>query len=609
MRDERPPRARAGGRDELETPSPRDAGDEVAWNVARAEIIERIYDTAVDPLKYEAMVDVWVRTSKVGGVDAAGRVADAALDGRAGTLDRLLDEAGRWSPLVSTEAMVSEVRRNPAWVVARGGAIVAINEAALRLLNGARPRHIADLGYAPEDTGLLSSVVHEVLSARPGRNAVTMRIRRQGSERAEILRVSVARDDAGQRHALVVSSELTWPAGFDEELARVFELTEAEIRIVEALYLGQSAAEIAARRGTALATVRTQIRSVLQKVGAHSQADLVRAVVGLMDASMTAADEAPPARLLPGTLEGDAEGLEPIEFRRLDRPDGRGIDWYEFGDPTGRPVLYMHLDYGLVAWPRPAEAEARRRGLRVIVMVRPGYGRSDPVPRGVDHLEVCAGDYAALCGTLGLDRVAVLCLGADLRFAARLAALVPGLVSGIVGCAAQLPWSKPEHYARMDKWQRFVLANARYAPRALPFIVKAGMHLARRLGRDGFIRLVNAGSPADVALLEDPEVRRAIHRGSVVTLTDSFMADRGFTDEAISSERDWSDILSACPAPVHLLQGDTDPQAPLDVIREIAAGFPGVALEVVPDAGQFLFFKEWRLALDRVEPFLAPRRG
>ena len=61
--------------------------------------------------------------------------------------------------------------------------------------------------------------------------------------------------------------------------------------------------------------------------------------------------------------------------------------------------------------------------------------------------------------------------GADLRFACALSLVRPGLVTGILGCAAQLPLRHAAQYDRMDKWQRFILANARYAPKVLPFLV------------------------------------------------------------------------------------------------------------------------------------------
>ena len=43
-------------------------------------------------------------------------------------------------------------------------------------------------------------------------------------------------------------------------------------------------------------------------------------------------------------------------------------------------------DFGLVRWSAPAEAQARARGLRVIVPIRAGYGHSDPLPPDVPQV-------------------------------------------------------------------------------------------------------------------------------------------------------------------------------------------------------------------------------
>ncbi|MEZ5913860.1 MAG: hypothetical protein R3D84_17900 [Paracoccaceae bacterium] len=86
----------------------------------------------------------------------------------------------------------------------------------------------------------------------------------------------------------------------------------------------------------------------------------------------------------------------------------------------------------------------------------------------------------------------------------QLAILRPDLISGILGCAAQLPLHSPAQYERMDKWQRFILANARYAPKILPFLVKAGFSLARRVGKEAFFAQVNGGSAADMETFARP---------------------------------------------------------------------------------------------------------
>lgn len=59
-------------------------------------------------------------------------------------------------------------------------------------------------------------------------------------------------------------------------IARLFALSNAETQVADALVNGLEARDIADQRGTSLETVRTQLKSVLSKTGAHSQLDLLR---------------------------------------------------------------------------------------------------------------------------------------------------------------------------------------------------------------------------------------------------------------------------------------------------------------------------------------------
>jgi DNA-binding CsgD family transcriptional regulator len=62
------------------------------------------------------------------------------------------------------------------------------------------------------------------------------------------------------------------------EIARIHGLTPAEARVFERIAKGTSLQAISNELGTSLFTVRTQLRSVMAKCGAHRQADLVRLV-------------------------------------------------------------------------------------------------------------------------------------------------------------------------------------------------------------------------------------------------------------------------------------------------------------------------------------------
>jgi pimeloyl-ACP methyl ester carboxylesterase len=205
---------------------------------------------------------------------------------------------------------------------------------------------------------------------------------------------------------------------------------------------------------------------------------------------------------------------------------------------------------------------------------------------------------------LGVRDTLVIPMGADLRFALMLGDMRPDLVRAVLGCACQLPLRTAAQYERMDKWQRFILANARYAPKVLPFLVKAGFSLARRLGKAAFFTQVNGGSPADMATFARPDVRAAVLEGSEVCMSATHLAAEAFTRECIGSEKDWSALVRATRLRVHLLQADQDPQTPLQTIRELMGDYPHLQITILPDTGQLLMFAEWPRVLDEAEALL-----
>jgi DNA-binding CsgD family transcriptional regulator len=62
----------------------------------------------------------------------------------------------------------------------------------------------------------------------------------------------------------------------EKDLADLFGLSSAEARVAAALMTGKSLASIGATAGVQITTVRTQLRSILRKVGVKRQCDLVR---------------------------------------------------------------------------------------------------------------------------------------------------------------------------------------------------------------------------------------------------------------------------------------------------------------------------------------------
>jgi pimeloyl-ACP methyl ester carboxylesterase/DNA-binding CsgD family transcriptional regulator len=564
----------------------------------KAEIVDRLYDVALDPIKLADLLEVWeghVGPLRFGAVEQAIPLEDPEIDAHVTRATVFLDRMEATRDDGGYRSVLEDVPRYAAFLSDGGPVIAACNRAAGIAFGIADGAGIDALPFEAADIDLLRAELRRVASGK-AEKVVTLRIRSTVTGSPVIMRISPVVSDAPRPLALALSTELVWPDGFEATVGEAFSLTAAEVEVVRGLTLGQPLKDIADARGRSVETVRTQVRSILAKTETHSQSELVRVVLGLMDVALI-----PSAGV---SVQVSGSGLEDRPFRHMRLPDGRLLEWIEFGDPKGTALLYMHLDYGLIRWPAPAERQAQARGIRVIVPVRAGYGRSDLHAKGSDHLAGVTADYAAVLDYLGVKRVAVLCLGADLRFALNLANTRPGFVTAILGCAAQLPLRSAGQYERMDKWQRFILANARYAPRVLPFLVQAGFSLARKLGKEGFFAQVNGGSPADMETFARPDVREAMLAGSDVCLAKKKSAHEAFARECIGSEKDWSGIVKAVTVPVTLLQGDQDPQTPMLTIRELMGDFPHLTVEFLPNTGQLLFFKEWPQVLNRLAALL-----
>jgi DNA-binding CsgD family transcriptional regulator len=84
----------------------------------------------------------------------------------------------------------------------------------------------------------------------------------------------------GARFAMLTIIDPARHSLSESDLAEFFGLSPAETRITWALLTGQTLAQIASSSGVRITTARTQLRSILRKVGAKRQSDLIRILLG-----------------------------------------------------------------------------------------------------------------------------------------------------------------------------------------------------------------------------------------------------------------------------------------------------------------------------------------
>ena len=584
-----------------------DTSGRIAGLDPRAEIIERLYDVAIDPDRYEQLLDSW--ESRIGPMRPAAialgePLRDAELEAHFERADVFLDRLSEKRD--ARDALLESFANAAALIVGRDLTIQRMNPLAAKWLGVEPGAGLRALPLGESDTRDFADALARAFAGRDARTML-LRFRSTLTGRAVLFQIRLSQGD--DPFALVVTSEHGWPDTLDQTLIEAFGLTPSEIEIVRGLAESRSVREIADERGRSVETVRKQIKAILHKTRTNGQNELVRVCLAFMDiVSVTeAAREGRP------THSASAGRLRPRSFHALERPDGRCFEYLVLGRAEGegieeRTFLYLPIDYGLVRWPASAEAELERRGLRALVPVRPGYGNSTPLPWTADRRAAVADDLAAMMDAHGVRRAPVLALGSDGWFAFGLEARHPGRVSAFVlAGGGSFPNDRPEQYERMEKWHRFIIANGKYAPRLLPFLVKAGFSLARRIGKRGFIHAVYGNSPADIATFEDPEVYEAMIVGSEVALSETHSAHEAFSQEIVQQTNDWGDSVEACrDLPIVSFNGTEDPQAPPATVAEWRERFPFVDFRVEKGAGQLIFFQRWRTILDEVEAQLGP---
>jgi pimeloyl-ACP methyl ester carboxylesterase len=267
-------------------------------------------------------------------------------------------------------------------------------------------------------------------------------------------------------------------------------------------------------------------------------------------------------------------------------PGGRRLHYWAGGSPGGPAVVFLPgcPDSRLIA--RSGDEAARRAGVRLIAVNRPGYGRSDPAASG--HLSV-ADEVAALADSLGLDRFAVLGMSLGGPYALACAVRHPHRVTaaGLVAAPANVPaLNPPAHRDNLTADQQAFLARlAGLSPAA-----------AAELMRPDYRRYVadlRADDPDDHALAgrwthgAHPRDAAALARLSDADLAagarEAVAHADGYLRDAAAAFRRWEFAPERVRCPVRLWYGAQDPQASPRNGAWLARHVPSAVLVVRPD--------------------------
>ncbi|NSX56050.1 LuxR C-terminal-related transcriptional regulator [Parasulfitobacter algicola] len=581
------------------------SADSPVTSIVETQIIDQIYDVAVDPARLEFLMDSW--ENFVGPFRDGEDVHNASFDDRAVEmhfkraeifLDRL--DAVQQNP---HDLVLSQFEKLAAFTIDPTLKIVGLNDSAAETLGLAPGYSLETLPLHAADIDILSEELRKTLRAKQSPTRM-FRFQSTSRDRFIVFQIRVYASDPKAPFAAIITSEVGWPSGFSDSLKAAFGLSTAEAEVLRAIVECKSLRQIAEDRGRATETIRAQVKSILSKTETHSQAELVRIALTLMDVVGASGGYSP---VMSGS-ETVNTNLVPLPLKSIQREDGRVVHYMTFGDPNGRPCLYLPSDVALTRWPRVAEQYAEQNRIRVIVPLRGGFGPSDSYTVNTYAIiEEISKDFIAILTEESVKKCVILSMLDDSFLAFDLTSRQLDQFSAVIACGGMLPLTKADQYERMHKWHRFIMGNAKYAPHLMPFMAKAIFYMARRIGKRSLMKAIYGNAPADIETYENPQNFEALVEGTKYAISNDFSAHNAFASEAIiKASHDWAQSINIVSqsVPVHFINGLQSPMLPKETIDEFREDYPWATFTTYSDAGDLIFFKKWKDVLGILEKYL-----
>jgi pimeloyl-ACP methyl ester carboxylesterase/DNA-binding CsgD family transcriptional regulator len=383
----------------------------------------------------------------------------------------------------------------------------------------------------------------------------------------------------------VKALELPWTPKIEQILREAFDMTAAEIEVARLMLITRDTADIAARRGTTVLTVRTQLRSIFAKTETVAQVDLVR-MLSVLCGSQT-----------DHSAEEDTIWQDPYYYEAhiIDQA-GRKIAYSWTGASAGTPALFLHGPAIGYALPQSLIAYLKAQNVKLIMMHRPGHGYSDP-NEGVDSVIASSLAVEALLEHLHIGPCTVIGVTSAATALIHLGRHRRDLVSGILCLGGVLSLNAPEVAEHMPREVRMLGRLRKLAPWAVNLIALAGQRTMRQKGLDWYLERAFSDSPYDLATLRDPETM-ALSRNSCQMLLAQGIKSWASDFDMLSHS--WYEDLAECTAPVRMIIGRHGQYNQAELLLRHHSESPGLELEIVEDAAQLIMYQHPELIAQRI---------
>ncbi|RYJ14558.1 alpha/beta hydrolase [Halogeometricum borinquense] len=273
------------------------------------------------------------------------------------------------------------------------------------------------------------------------------------------------------------------------------------------------------------------------------------------------------------TRMGGDDAAGGADVRTVSVSDGRDVAYAEYGDSDGVPVVFLHGTPGSRLLGEIFDERARRDGVRLLALDRPGYGRSDPWPART--LSDTGSFVTAVLDDAGVSRAGVVGFSGGGPHALAVAATHGERVQRVDVVAGAVPPSRRE--------------SPPLALRVLEILASATPTLARGLSRLQSVLVARSDPSAVVSQYTDSRdadgissaVSELVKRDFVEALANH---RSGFVAETRTLAREWDFSMGNVTSAVQLWHGGRDSNVPVEGAQRLAEQLPDATLTVLDDA-------------------------
>ncbi len=523
----------------------------------QAQVIKKLESVSDDPQTFEDLISTWNSYFDLN--NRAGETTFADVENAA--LASITSVAGEepGSAVGRQVGHLLETFSSAAFLVRENGRVLAQNSAALRIYDLGADATLDDLPFDLEQNEPIADLVRASLDPqRNMRDAILRRGFSKSDDSSVTLSIAPSKMlQSGQGEALVFVVDSRWKTEAAGLIKREFDLTEAERELLVSFLDGQSTQDIAKSRGRSHATVRTQFHSLMSKMGARSQVELFRNALSITQ--------------FVDKVGEIAEVLRHPHRKRVDlvRPGGRSVEVTLCGDLSGTPVVY--LPHGAsYTFERHVEQGFYEAGLCVMSLCRPGFGDTDPAPKGGDAIKTFVDDVGALLDQLGHSRCLLMAANTSSGYMHIASRHLSERVAGLVHIAALVPRIYYRDEDEANPWSKALYrAMSRY-PSLSAFIVKSGTRAWVKQGQAAFFKS-QLKSRARKPILDRILLPEALAESQKALDVATKQGIDQLAEDARLAFSDFSRDVAACDIPILLIHGTQDPLFAVQASRQFAA--------------------------------------